>query len=83
MRRLFILGLLYKETLPSIIVMTVATDVYICGYENGLRNTLHRTKKPFLENIANMVKSTAIGTAKAVFLPIYMPTMIAMHWMRN
>jgi len=70
---LFIGCTFYKHLFPPALVSLVAVEVYTNGYKNGLEDFSRLKKKPFLRNIANMVESTCIGTAKAVVFPIYIP----------
>ena len=70
---LFIGSMFYRHSFPPALVSLVAVEVYTNGYKNGLEDFSRLKKKPFLRNIANMVESTCIGTAKALVFPVYIP----------
>jgi hypothetical protein len=64
---------IYKQYVQKMAVVTVCTDVYVCGYINAMDDVYKNRKKPFVHNIANMAVSTGTGLMKAAVFPIYIP----------
>jgi hypothetical protein len=64
---------IYKKYAQKMAVVTVCTEVYVCGYINAMDDVSKTRKKPFMRNIANMAVSSGIGLLKAAVFPIYIP----------